>query len=163
MSISNIPKYVRGVEKYHPDMVETIMEVGVRGGTITQMALACGVLPSTLNAWRNPASPRFVPAVEVATEMGLAAAQSLYEQVGLAASQGLIKNHASGTFTFMMKNLFKHSYTDETTLKHAGAIEVSPSMTAIEAANAYKMLLADPSNGIAAPKGAAAPDALDDF
>lgn len=144
MATHKMERYEHGVWKFTPDCLDKIVEVGARGGTITQMALAAGVVPSTLKSWMNPQSPRHIPAVAAAVELGMAMSQAVYETIGLNASQGLIKNHAGSTYAFMMKNLFKDAYSDEMVTKHLGAIEVGRSKTPQEAEELYKTMLSNP-------------------
>lgn len=136
-----IPK--KSISVFEPYMVETIIDVGSRGGSVDRMALMCGISPSTLRLWANKSNPEAIPAIVEAVELGRAMALVYYEEIGLMAANGILKNHASSTYQFLMKNLFRERYKDESTVKHDGKVKVaiSADMDPVLAAQRYREML----------------------
>lgn len=137
----NIPKPLKP-SKFRPDMLETVVKIGTQGGSTTAQAVACGLTPRQFIAMISEGSEHYVPALAEAHEIAKAIAQVYFENIGLQASLGLIKQHSSPSYTFLMKNFFASSFKDETVTRHEGGISVSPKMDAITASEAYKRLLA---------------------
>lgn len=137
-----IPK--KSLSVFEPWMLDTIIEVGSRGGSVTRMALLCGVTPSTLKKWSDKSSPDRIEAVSEAVEVGRGMALLFFEEIGLNAANGLIKNHAGSTYQFLMKNMFRDQYRDETVQKHEGNVKlkISPDMDPVLASQKYRDLLA---------------------
>lgn len=129
---------------FEPWMCEKIIEVGAQGGSLTRMAIMCGVTPSLLRTWSTKTDSKAIDAVVEAVEIGRAISMLYFEEIGLQASSGLIKNHASSTYQFLMKNMFRDFYRDEQVTKHEGGIRhtITPDMTPVLAAQKYREMLA---------------------
>jgi hypothetical protein len=95
--------------KYDPSwMLEEVIEIGRRGGTHTQMAVAIGVTRETFYNWLEQ-NNEFFDAVKIAD----AASQTWWEERGQKGAMGLIPNWNPTTYIFNMKNRFRDSYSDK--------------------------------------------------
>lgn len=105
-------------------MIETIIDVGKKGGSITEMGVAIGVYHrSTLYDWAQK-HPDFNNALKAAA----AYSQAWWEEQGRVATFGGYENFSAASYIFQMKNRFPNSWRDvrqnEVSGLDGGAIQI---------------------------------------
>ena len=101
--------------KYSCEMCNTVIECGLEGKTVAEMAVAIGVSRETFNEWRH-AKPQFSDAVK----LGLLYAQAWWEEKGRVATFGGIEGYNATSYIFQMKNRFRDDWSDRRSLEHTG-------------------------------------------
>jgi len=94
---------------YDPSwMLEKVIEVGKRGGSLTEMGVAIGVYHrETLYQWAMK-HPAFNDALKAASALS----QAWWEEQGRIATFGGYENFSAASYIFQMKNRFPHSWRD---------------------------------------------------
>jgi len=100
---------------YDPAFCDKVIEVGIDGGSLAEMAEACDVERHTLNAWME-AHPEFSTAVK----RGLQKAQVWWERQGKIATFGGAEGFNATSYIFNMKNRFKEDWRDKVEQEHSG-------------------------------------------
>jgi hypothetical protein len=93
--------------KYDPKFCQTVIDVGEEGGSLTEMASACGVLRETMTDWRGK-HEAFDNAVKLAQQ----ASQRWWEERARDATFGKVPGFNATAYIFQMKNRFGHDYSD---------------------------------------------------
>jgi hypothetical protein len=92
--------------KYRPEFCDTVVRLGERGDSITQMSVALGINTAQFYRWQE-AIPEFRSAVKVALEKSMA----WWEDLGRTGCK-MGKDFNAVTYIFIMKNRFKEHYND---------------------------------------------------
>jgi len=100
---------------YDPAFCDKVIEVGIDGGSLAEMAESCDVERHTLNAWME-AHPEFSTAVK----RGLQKAQVWWERQGKIATFGGAEGFNATSYIFNMKNRFKEDWRDKVEQEHSG-------------------------------------------
>lgn len=106
--------------KYDPAYCETVIAVGERGGSLTEMAQEIGVVRETLGDWRAR-HPDFSAAVNA----GIQACQAWWERKGREATFGGCDGFNATAWIFNMKNRFRDDWRDKHEFEHQGGIAVT--------------------------------------
>jgi hypothetical protein len=93
--------------KYDPKFCDAVVAVGEDGGTLAEMAVACGVNRETINDW-IAAHPEFSDAIK----LGIQKAQAWWEEKGRIATFGGMPGFNATSYIFHMKNRFKDDWRD---------------------------------------------------
>jgi hypothetical protein len=110
--------------KYDPSwMLDTVFDVGSKGGSITQMAVCLGVGVDRMYTWAKQHED-FAEAIKGAVELS----QSWWEENGRIATFGGYDGFNSTSYIFQMKNRFPRFWRDakqtEITGEGGGAVQV---------------------------------------
>jgi hypothetical protein len=108
------PGRPKGSDKYDPAMDELVMKLGRDGASKTEMAAACDVARSTLDAWADTH-----PSFKEAMALALTYAQAWWEARGRRGI-GEGKEFNAVAYTMIMRNRFRDDYTEKQTIKHEG-------------------------------------------
>jgi hypothetical protein len=108
------PGRPKGSDRYLPEMDELVVKLGREGASKTQMATACGVVRSTLDAWAEAH-----PSLKAALQLALEHAQAFWEAMGQRGCM-MGKDFNAATYNFQMRNRFRHDYTEKQTIEHQG-------------------------------------------
>ena len=101
--------------KYDVKFCDTVVSVGEDGGTLAEMAVACGINRETLNNWAD-IHPEFSSAIKA----GMEKAQAWWEQKGRVATFGGMPGFNATSYIFHMKNRFKDDWRDKVETEISG-------------------------------------------
>jgi hypothetical protein len=93
--------------KYDIKFCQLVVDIGEEGGSLTEMASACGVLRETMSDWQKR-HEEFDNAVKLAQQ----ASQRWWEQKARDATFGKVPGFNATAYIFQMKNRFGHDYQD---------------------------------------------------
>jgi hypothetical protein len=99
--------------EYKPEYCEIVLALGKEGKSKAQMCAALDCDFKTLEAWQA-SNPDFLQSVSKA----LILAQTWWENAGQEGLFMGVNSWSAITYQFMMKNRFKHDYTDTQKQEH---------------------------------------------
>jgi hypothetical protein len=117
--------------KYDPAMCDRVIELGVDGLTLAEMAGELDITRETLRMWCNE-HPEFSCAVKA----GVDKAQAWWEGQGRIATFGGCDGFNATSYIFQMKNRFKEDWRDKVEQEHSGGVRVER----------VERLIVDPAN-----------------
>ena len=94
--------------KYDPAFCEAVINCGIEGMTLAEMADALDVDRATVADWREKH-----PAFSRAVNLGLEKAQAWWERQGRIATFGGYDGYNATSYIFQMKNRFREDWRDK--------------------------------------------------